>query len=188
MQEPLKLGAVLLVITTICGGLLGFVNARTAPIIAQGKEKAQQVAVQQLLPLAKEMEEVEVTDVGKLTTVFVTYDSGTYIGAVAKVYPDGFGGSIELLVGMHADGTLAGVQVLTHAETPGLGANMTQDAFKNQFKDQQTPLGVSKTTSGDGEIMAITGATITSRAVVDGVNEATAYMKAHQAAWEKGEY
>lgn len=188
MREPLKLGAVLLIITTICGGLLGFINAKTSPIIAQGKEKSQQEAVQQLLPSAKEMEEVIVTDTPSLETVFVTYDNGTYTGAVAKVYPDGFGGSIELLVGMQADGNLAGIQVLSHAETPGLGANMTLDSFKEQFPGQVTPLEVSKTSSGQGEVMAITGATITTRAVVDGVNVATEYMKAHQANWEKGEY
>ena len=188
MREPLKLGLILLIITTICAGLLGFVNTQTAPIIVKGKEAAEQEAVRAFLEEAKDIQKVEVTDADKLTTVFVTYADGTYTGAVAKVYPDGYGGSIELLVGMHADGALAGVQILSHAETPGLGANMTQPSFKDQFIGKGTPLAVSKTSSSDTEIMAITGATITSRAVVDGVNLATEYMKAHQTNWEKGEY
>nr|WP_307990212.1 RnfABCDGE type electron transport complex subunit G [uncultured Niameybacter sp.] len=188
MKEPLKLGLILLIITTICAGLLGFVNSQTAPIIVKGKEAAQQEAVRGLLEEAKDIQIVPVTDGEKLETVFVTYADGKYTGAVAKVYPDGYGGSIELLVGMHADGTLAGVQILSHAETPGLGANMLQPSFKDQFVGKGTPLAVNKTTGSDTEIMAITGATITSTAVVNGVNLATEYMKAHQTNWEKGEY
>lgn len=186
MREPLKLGAILLIITTLCAGLLGFVNDQTAPIIKRGKEEAQTKAVKQILPEAETVKELEVTDEAKITTAFVTYKGNVYTGSVLKVYPEGYGGSIELLVGVLPEGEIAGIQILSHQETPGLGANMMNEDFKEQFHSKHAPLAVNKINPGEEEIMAITGATITSRAVTDGVNLVAEYVKNHQEEWEKG--
>lgn len=185
MMESLKLGGILLLITTLCAGLLGFVNSQTAPIIIQGKEQTQTQAVKSLLPDFETVVKVDNMEEDKITTAFVTYKGDTYVGAVVKTYPEGYGGGIELLVGIEASGEVSGIQILSHQETPGLGANMLQDDFKGQFIDQRAPLGVSKTSRGEGEIMAITGATITSQAVTDGVNLAAEYIKINQEEWEK---
>ena len=187
MGEPLKLGAILLMITTLCVGLLGFVNESTLPIIQVGKQKNQEKAVQQLLPDTESIKTVKVTDQSHIDTVFMTYKSNQYTGSVIKVYPQGYGGSIELLVGILPDGQVAGIQVLSHQETPGLGANADQEDFKKQFVGKNTPLSVNKNTPKDDEIMAITGATITSKGIVEGVNEAAEYAKQHQEEWKKGE-
>lgn len=186
MMESLKLGGILLVITTICAGLLGFVNSQTAPIILEGKEKTQTQAVKSLLPDFETVVQIEDTKIEKIAAAFTTYKGDTYVGAVVKTYPEGYGGGIELLVGIEASGEVSGIQILSHQETPGLGANMLQDDFKGQFTGQSAPLEVSKTSKGEGEIMAITGATITSQAVTEGVNLAAEYIKANQEEWEKG--
>ena len=73
MREPLKLGAILLVITTICAGLLGFINNLTAPVIKLGRQETQNQAVKKLLPDVETVKEIEVTDQDKITTAFITY-------------------------------------------------------------------------------------------------------------------
>ena len=91
-----------------------------------------------------------------------------------KVLPGGFGGNITMMVGIR-NGQLTGISVISHAETPGLGAvaaaqNAKGEAFRSQFVGQSGTLTV-----GD-QIDAISSATITSNAVVTGVNAALSYV------------
>ena len=78
------------------------------------------------------------------------------------------GGNLDVMVGVGADGTCTGVSIISHAETSGLGANATKEDFRAQFVGKAN---VAVTKDG-GDIAALTGATITSRAVCDGVNAA----------------
>ena len=82
--------------------------------------------------------------------------------------PSGFGGNLDIMVGVGADGTCTGVSIISHAETSGLGANATKEDFRSQFVGKSN---VAVTKDG-GDIAALTGATITSRAVWNGVNAA----------------
>ena len=75
---------------------------------------------------------------------------------------------LDVMVGVNTDGTCSGVSIISHSETSGLGANATKEDFRNQFVGKSN---VAVTKDG-GEIAALTGATITSRAVCDGVNAA----------------
>ena len=100
--------------------------------------------------------------------------------AMAEIIPDAdfedFGGNLTMIVGINADGTVAGAKVTSHAETPGLGAKSQADPnWITQFAGQ-TADGQLKVAKDGGTINAITGATITSRAVTDGVNTAAAYV------------
>ena len=84
------------------------------------------------------------------------------------------------MVGISMEGKLTGMKVVSHSETPGLGANATNESFQNQFKDKPTEeaLTVIKVGSaGDSEVQAITGSTITTQAVTDGVNFAVEIFK-----------
>ena len=86
------------------------------------------------------------------------------------------GVNLTMIVGINADGTVAGAKVTSHAETPGLGAKSQADPnWITQFAGQ-TADGQLKVAKDGGTINAITGATITSRAVTDGVNTAAAYV------------
>ena len=87
---------------------------------------------------------------------------------MVQVAPSGFGGVLDIMVGVNSDGTCSGVSIISHAETSGLGANAEQESFRSQFVGKSN---VAVTKDG-GDIASITGATITSRAVCDGVNAA----------------
>ncbi|MBQ2617784.1 MAG: FMN-binding protein, partial [Synergistaceae bacterium] len=89
----------------------------------------------------------------------------------------GYGGQIGFVVGITKDGTVKAINILNHSETPGLGAKSTEPEFYGQFADKSSlPLKVVKGgASNPDEIAAISGATITSNAVTDGVNGAVKY-------------
>ena len=90
---------------------------------------------------------------------------------MVEVTPSGFGGNLDVMVGVDNDGVCTGVSIVSHAETSGLGANATKEAWRAQFIGKSGTLAVTK---DGGEIEALTGATITSRAVTSGVNSAIA--------------
>ena len=83
-----------------------------------------------------------------------------------------FYGAYYLMTGVDADGKVTGVNILSHGETAGLGANATNESFRDQFKGLVNGITVSKDKAGENSIDALTGATITSRAVVRAVNAA----------------
>ena len=168
----------LFVITAVSGGLLGLVYGFTKDAIAEVDLKKNQAAIQAVLPLEGEItykaDTLSYTEAG-ITTTFpcnLAYDAqGNFRGAAIKTSEGGFGGKIEMMVGFLADGTIKGTSVLSHSETPGLGANMT-GPFKDQFVDKN-PASFQLTVKKDGgDVDAITAATITSRAFSKAVNKA----------------
>ena len=161
---PVQLVVTLFLISAICAVLLGLVNNITAGPIAAANEAATQEAMQAVLP-ADSYEQVEYTGGNALVTA--VYKAGD-AGYVVQVAPSGFGGNLDVMVGVGADGTCTGVSIISHAETSGLGANATKEDFRAQFVGKAN---VAVTKDG-GDIAALTGATITSRAVCDGVNAA----------------
>jgi electron transport complex protein RnfG len=105
-----------------------------------------------------------------------TNAAGALLGYAVRVETQGYGGAITLLVGLSPDlSTIMGIEVVEQVETPGLGGNITTDSFKEQFAGLDAGEAVSyvKNVEPDpdrNEIQAISGATITSRAVVSGIN------------------
>ena len=161
---PVQLVVTLFLISAICAVLLGLVNNITAGPIAAANEAATNAAMQAVLP-ADSYEQVEYTGGNALVTA--VYKAGD-AGYVVQVAPSGFGGNLDVMVGVGADGTCTGVSIISHAETSGLGANATKEDFRAQFVGKAN---VAVTKDG-GDIAALTGATITSRAVCNGVNAA----------------
>ena len=100
-------------------------------------------------------------------TVYTVYNGETLIGYCVESASAGFGGDVALMVGYGADRALLGVSVIAHSETPGLGAKVAESAFLDQFKGQSGALVL-----GEG-VDAVSGATISSRAVTNAVNLAT---------------
>ena len=104
------------------------------------------------------------------------------IGVAFKVTsPEGYGGNIEVMVGLLPKGMIYGIEVLSHLETPGLGAKIREAKFKDRFKN----LNLSNTTwavkKDAGDIDGITGATISSRAVIKAVKEGLEFYRDHEA-------
>ena len=105
-----------------------------------------------------------------------TKQGGAFSGVAIEGVGKGYGGEVAVMVGIGADGNLTGIGIISHSETPGLGARCTEAAFRDQFKGM--PWGAKK---GVGDIDAISGATITSAAVVDAINQATGAYRANEA-------
>ena len=182
----------LFVITAVSGGVLGLVYSFTKDAIAEVDLKKNQAAIQAVLPLEGEItykaDTLSYTENG-VTTTFpcnLAYDAqGNFKGAAIKTSEGGFGGKIEMMVGFLADGTIKGTSVLSHSETPGLGANMT-GPFKDQFVDKN-PASFKLTVKKDGgDVDAITAATITSRAFSKAVNKAYNAFEANKSQFMKG--
>lgn len=174
MKQIVKLVVTLFLITAIVAAALAGVNSITEDRIAQAKEEKNQKAMQQVLPQGKDLQSIPFTDdTGIVKEVFApsgSKDAGAY---AIKVTPSGFGGEITMMVGV-ADGKVSGVAIVSHGETPSLGAtaassNSKGTEFRDQFIGMSGQLAVTK---DGGDVDAITSATITSRAVTDGVNAA----------------
>lgn len=120
-------------------------------------------------------------DDGSPVKVFRSAADGEIQGiAFQVVAPDGYSGNISIMMGVLPDGRLGGIEILTHAETPGLGARIIEDTWKGQFAGkslEDTDLRVKK---DGGEIDQITGATISPRAVTGAVKKGLEWFKEKQ--------
>ena len=177
----------LLVIAAVSGGVLGLVYGMTKDTIAKVDQKKNEAAIQAVLPLEGEISYKADTLKYNYEGVDLTfpcnlaYDAnGTFQGAAVKTSEGGFGGKIDMMVGFAADGTIKGTSVLSHAETPGLGANMT-GKFKDQFVDKNPASYKLTVTKDGGDVDAITAATITSRAFSKAVDKAYQAFMANKA-------
>lgn len=170
MKENLKLGATLLAITAIAGLILAFAHDITrAPI--EAKAKADQAAAMKVVLEAEEFTDLDDITNENITGLFEAKTGGNAAGYVFQVNSSGYGGKIELMVGINGEGAVSGIKILSHTETPGLGSKAEDPTFTAQFKGlpAETELAVGS------DIQAITGATITSKAVTNGVNTAINY-------------
>lgn len=179
-NEIVRLIVVLGLITFVCALLLGAVNGVTAPKIEQNNINTRNAAMAEIIPGA-EFEDLNTTvpapdkNTPSITGVYKATAGGADAGYCVEVTPNGFGGAINMIVGIAPDGTVAGVKVTKHAETPGLGAKSQDADWIAQYAGQPADGSLAVTKDG-GSINAITGATITSRAVTKGVNTAAAYV------------
>lgn len=180
MKEIIKLGLILFVITACAASLLGFAHEITKGPIEKQVQLVRKEAMNQTLSQAERFETVDVNlpEGSRIVEVNVGYKGDTLEGFAIKVAPKGFGGPIEIMVGISNEGIVQGVKILKHAETPGLGANAEEPSFSSQYDGKSGEISVVKTApSSDNEIQAITGATITSKAVTDGINEVISLLE-----------
>lgn len=166
----LRLSLTLLVITAVVAAALAGVNSITAPKIAALNAEKTQQAVEAVLPGGGKLLESFHDETGIVKEVYASE-----AGYAVKVTPGGFDKEITMMVGIR-DGKVLGISIISHTETAGLGAvaaaeNAAGQAFRDQFAGLS---GVLSVTKDGGQVDAITGATITSRAVVEGVNAALA--------------
>ena len=172
----LRITLTLLLIAAVVAAALALVNKITKPIIqAADAEKIQQ-AIAQVLPGGYDS---EVTDFADPSGIVSKVYKGTN-GYAVEVLPVGFDSALTMMVGVAPDGTVLQICVVSHTETAGLGAvaaasSSAGTAFRDQFVGTSGNVQVTK---DGGTIDAITGATVTSRAVCSGVNAAVDCVKA----------
>ena len=103
------------------------------------------------------------------------------VGTAFKVVaPDGYSGNIEVMIGVRPDQTLNAIEILAHAETPGLGSKITEPWFKTMFKDKGLDNADWRVKKDGGEFDQITGATISPRAIVTAVRKGLEFYRDHR--------
>ena len=170
-----ELGVTLFAICAVAALVLGVTNNITAPVIEERNIQASNEARKIVLSEADEFKELDGMNSDIVLEVYEGIKDGQVIGYTIKTSSKGYGGAIELMVGISKDGKITGVEIGNHSETPGLGSKATEPMFKNQYVDKDvlnSLLVVKGSTNNDNEISAISGATITSNGVTSGVNAA----------------
>lgn len=196
MKKMLKDAAILFVITLIAGCLLGVVYEVTKEPIAKQEVLAWQKACQQVFPQADEFVKMEMDSMTEtalqamaaveeefhttINEVDQAMSGGEVAGYVIIVTDhEGYGGDIKLAMGVTNDGTLNGISFLSIAETAGLGMR-ADEVLTPQFSNVKAEIFKYTKTgkTADNEIDAISGATITTNAVTNGVNGGLAFYAA----------
>ena len=168
VKYVLRLALTLLAITAVVAAALAGVNSITAPAIAELNAQKTQEAIELVLPGGGE----EKSDFPATALVSKVYAGDA--GYAVEVTPGGFDNTITMMVGVDTEGKVLGISIIKHTETAGLGAvaaagTPAGESFRGQFVGASGSVSVTK----DGGTMdAITGATITSRAICVGVNAA----------------
>ena len=193
MKGMIKDALILFAITLIAGLMLGVVNDITKEPIAQQEQKAKNEACQNVFAAADSFEAQELADSAQIEQVLADAGisgadidelmaakdaSGALLGYVITVTDhEGYGGDIQFSMGITNEGTLNGISLLSISETEGLGMR-AGEVLVPQFSDKNVSrFTYTKTgATADSEIDAISGATITTNAVVNGVNAGLAYF------------
>ncbi len=162
-KEILRIGGVLCIICAAVALILSFVNLITFERIAENEEMEKREAMVALF--ASESIEYAALEGAPDTVdeIFVITDKGTDLGYCVSLSPNGFGGGIGMMVAIDNEGKIIGTRIVSHSETPGLGSRIEGEDFLSQF------IGASGTASNYD---IISGSTISSKAVIAGVNDA----------------
>ena len=163
----LRLALTLLIITSVVAAALAGVNSITAPAIAKLTAEKTQMAIEAVLPGGGE--QIDFAPAGLVSKVYQGEN-----GYAVEVTPGGFDNTITMMVGVDFEGKVLGIDIIKHTETAGLGAVADAETpagqnFRAQFVGTSGSVAVTK---DGGNMDSITGATITSRAICDGVNAA----------------
>ncbi len=193
MKNIIKNTLILTAITLVAGILLGLVYEITKEPIALAKEAAKKEAYQQVMAGADSFEGLELIEDAISEVQDTVQSSGCTINefveakekdetvgyVVTTTTSEGYGGEIQISVGILTDGTVNGVAILSIGETAGLGMKATEEDFYSQYAGKNVEFfSVSKTgASANNEIDALSGATITSNAMTKAVNSAVVYYK-----------
>ena len=174
MKHILKPALSLFLIAAITTALLGFVYRLTLEPIENQHRQTKEITMREIMAGASSFRELEVSKTGSIVRVFEGLNGGNTEGYIIELSANGYSGTIEMMVGISkAENEITGMRILRHSETPGLGAQAVRAAFYNRYNNRElNPLRVVKASPGANEIEALTGATITTRAITEAVNEA----------------
>jgi electron transport complex protein RnfG len=159
MKEMMRYGFILSFICIIASASLAAVNAFTKnKIISQAKAE-EETSLKDVFPEGNRFEPVKS---GDQINYYKAYDSNNkFVGAVFKASGKGYSSLIETMVGMYKNGVISAIKVISQNETPGLGAQVTESSFTENF--------LNKNTTDLSSVEAITGATISSKAVINSI-------------------
>ena len=179
MRETLNLGLRLALICGIAALLLSQVDATTREPIRQAMLRERMEAVAAVMPPfdnAPDADRVDLADGAGERSYWRGYQGEAPVGAAFKALSKaGYSGEIELMLGVDAQGTVSGLRILRHAETPGLGAKYADPALLTRFYAGHALADTDWRVKADGgDLDAVTGATVTGRALAGAIGEALA--------------
>lgn len=161
-NEIVKPVLVLVCICLVVTALLAYINSVTSPIIAKAEQEKTQQAMSEVLTEADSFKLLEIENLPERVTEVYTATNGS--GYVFMLTTKGYGGDMKLICGMKSDGTIEQCKTLSHAETSGLGSKTAEDPYRNQY--------CGKNSDTLSEVDAITGATISSNAYKNAIEDA----------------
>ena len=167
LKKTVKLSGILLAICVAMAVLLGVTNEATKGTIALRQQEAKNAAMSEVIPAKNYTLLESIADDHEL---YAAFNGNDLVGYAVSLSESGYGGEINMMIGIKADRTVSGVSITDMSETPGLGDNAKNSEFMDMFKnlaEKEVAL-----TSDGGKVNALSGATITSKAVTGGVRRA----------------
>ncbi len=169
MKETMRLAVILLVIASVAGAILAFSNNATAGRIEEINAQITQEALSDIFGNIDEAKELADQDKMReeykdLKEIFEIIENGESKGHSLTVFSNGYDGAIEMMVGIDSEGNIMGVRLVNHSETQGIGSKADEPEFTDLFNDQNVEEEI--------EVQLISGATISSEAVLKGTNYA----------------
>lgn len=199
LKNALRTGTILFVFALVGTTMLALTHDRTEPVITRSQQAEKLALINQVLPAALYDNDLLSSRQNVLpddllgtrlpSALWIARRGGVFSGVVLEaIAPDGYSGDITMLIGIDANGTVTGVRVTAHRETPGLGdyIDRAKSPWIDQFvgKSLLTPESKHwKVTKDGGAFDARAGATITPRAVVKAVKNALDYFALHRATY-----
>ncbi|GAB6281561.1 MAG: RnfABCDGE type electron transport complex subunit G [Ignavibacterium sp.] len=179
MKKIVHIILTLTLIGIVAGAILSRVDNWSKPLIAANQKAETERAIFLVNPSGKIYEEIKNID----CEVYKVFDINHNLIAYSFVYNgNGFQGNIKMMIGVKPDlNNITAIEILEQSETPGLGTKVTEEPFKNQFKNLNNSPSITwvkgKKPSEPNQIEAITGATISSKSVVAIVNNGIAKLR-----------
>lgn len=175
-KSILRLAGVLFIITAVVAGALGYVNSITKDRIAAIEVEKIQNAMKEIAPDAEGFVEIKDFKTNDKTVlhVYEIRTEGAYAGLCLQVAPTGFGGAINMIVGIDAEGSVLGVRITSMSETAGMGSKTGEPKWLAQFN------GLSGKSNLNADVVAVSGATVSSKAVIAGVQSALDFAATYQ--------
>ncbi len=178
MRDNIKIIGVLTIVCLVCALFLSLAASMAKDKVTRNESKAIREAIFNIVGECKEIKEVSI----KGTKVYKLFDDkNSLIGYGFLAAGEGYQGKIKIMTVVDKNfNKLLGIEIISSQETPGLGAKINEDYFKNQFKSLNIKIPIEYTkgeVKKDNQIKAITGATISSKSVVNILNKAIDKLK-----------
>jgi len=185
MKELFKLSAVLTIICCCASLAIAYTYSITKEPIAYQHQLEKLRAINWVLPGYGSAGLGRVDIPGEKSKeherrVYVMTDNTTTVGAALEVTASGYGGPMQIMIGILPDATVSGIDIMQHQETPGLGANITRPEFYRQFAGKTIAATAWDLKKNKGDFDQVTGATISSKAVMHAVHDSLLFVAEHK--------
>jgi len=161
MKEVMRYGIILSLICVLSAGLLAGMNSLSKARILSQAQAEEEMSLKEVLPQGVKFEAIKS---GNDIVYYKAYDlDGKFVGVAFKAEAKGYSSIIETMTGMSKDGQIIAMKILNQNETAGLGTRVVEPEFTRQFANRNI--------QDFSSVQAITGATISSRAVIDSVKK-----------------